>query len=182
MLELHLYGHLAHKYGKVLKFEARTPREVIQALMFQCPEYREHIRSRDWHVFVGKDNNIGESELDLLAPPGTEIHLIPKIEGSGSTNAWMAVVGVALMATGVGAGLGAAFGMGAFSAGVGLAVGALLAHMMGIDQKKGPPDDASFQFRGPTNSSEQGTAIPRGYGRCLVGSTVVSVNIRSENK
>lgn len=185
MITLHFYGHLATKYGDKLSLEAKTPREAIQALMFQCAEYKEHLRSRDWFIFVGKENNIQERELDLEIPSGSEVHLVPKIEGAGSSNAWMAVIGVALVATGFGvAAVGAAWATTAstilISAGVGLAVGAAIAHMMKPDESKTPPTDASFLFKGPTNSSEQGVAIPRGYGRCLVGSTVVSVNVRAE--
>ena len=42
-------------------------------------------------------------------------------------------------------------------------------------------DQSSFLFSGPTNTSTQGVAIPRGYGRMLTGSIVVSAALYAEN-
>jgi predicted phage tail protein len=39
---------------------------------------------------------------------------------------------------------------------------------------------ASFLFTGAVNSSTQGLPIPRGYGRVLIGSSVVSAAIYAE--
>ena len=44
------------------------------------------------------------------------------------------------------------------------------------------PEDkrASFLYNGPINSSTQGAAIARGYGKMLIGSTVVSGMVYAE--
>ena len=41
--------------------------------------------------------------------------------------------------------------------------------------------DSNDAFNGPTNTASQGVAIPRGYGRMLTGSIVVSASLYSEN-
>jgi len=95
------------------------------------------------------------------------------------------ILGVVLIVAGVFTfGATSAIGLAMIAGGAGLMVGGLV--MMSMKppkaQKAQEPVDqmASFLFNKPTNSSTQGVAIPRGYGRMRVGSVVVSTSLTSE--
>ena len=190
MITLNLYGQLASLFGDSISLDARTPREAVTALAFQCGEYKEIVRSNDWHIFVGdKNNDITEAELDLKLGTTKEVHLIPRIEGA--SGAFNFVVGAILFT--VGAVL--TFGSGGaltpvtaslMAAGVGMMVGGIVQMMTKIPgtdstSRELKDDQASFLFSGATNTSTQGVGLPRGYGRMLVGSIVVSASLSSEN-
>lgn len=183
MITLHLFGKLAKKFGKEVKLDAKTPREAVIALSYQDPEYKEELRINDWHIFVGENNDITERELDLELGTRKEVYLVPVIRGANSANASIIVgavlftVGVVLVATGVGAPLGVSL----MGAGIGMMVGGIIAKLSEPGESKPASDNSSFLFKGPTNSSDQGVAIPRGYGRCLVGSTVISAAVYAES-
>ena len=180
MITLHLFGKLAKDFGNTVQLEAKTPREAVTALMYQSSEYKEHLRSNDWHIFVGKDNNISESELDLQLGAIEDVYLAPRIEGSSGglqivIGAVLVVVGAILIATGVGGPVGIMM----VSAGIGMIVSGIVQNML-PDPAVTADSNSSFLFNGPTNSSKQGVAIPRGYGRCLIGSTVISAALYAE--
>lgn len=189
MITLHLYGRLENLFGKEIKLDARTPREAVTALGYQSAEYKEHLRVSDWHIFVGEGNDITESELDLELGTVREVHLIPRIEGS--SGAFNFIAGAIL--TGVGFlinvgtfGGGSAIGIPMMAAGIGLMVGGLVQMLTKIPgtsdtSRESVDDKASFLFQGATNTSTQGVSMPRGYGRMLVGSVVVSAAIYAEN-
>ena len=50
----------------------------------------------------------------------------------------------------------------------------------GAGQEK-PDERRSFLFDGPTNTTEQGGAIPLIYGRMLVGSTIISTSLDAQD-
>lgn len=90
----------------------------------------------------------------------------------------MVGVGVALLFV---PGVGTAVGVALIAGGISVAIGTFISSRMQPDSQKQVEGNASFVFKGPTNSTKQGVAIPRGYGRCLVGSNVVSVAVYSED-
>lgn len=182
MITLHLYGVLAKEFGDTVKLDAKTPREAVTALSYQSEKYREEIITNNWHVLVGKDNDISEEELDISLGNVTEVFLVPAIGGAGSGNAKIAwgalitIVGVVLLFTPL-----APVGVGLIGAGAGiLAAGIVQNSIKDPDPAASADSNASFLFTGPSNSSNQGVAIPRGYGRLLVGSTVISAAITAE--
>jgi predicted phage tail protein len=183
MITLHLYGNLAEKFGKQVSLDARTPREAVTALSYQSPEYKEILRCNDWHIFVGKGNDITESELDMLLGSVTEVHLIPRIEGS--SGAFNFIVGAIL--TVVGYFLSPfAIGVPLMAVGIGMMIGGIIQMVTKVPgvsdtSRESGDDKGSFLFNGTTNTSTQGVSMPRGYGRMLVGSVVVSAAIYSEN-
>lgn len=185
MITLHLFGKLAKKFGKEVKLDAKTPREAVIALSYQDPEYKEELRINDWHIFVGENNDITERELDLELGTRKEVYLVPVIRGANSATASI-IVGAVLFVVGAVLSIGS-FGilspLGApmMGAGIGLMVGGIIAKLSEPGESKPASDNSSFLFKGPTNSSDQGVAIPRGYGRCLVGSTVISAAVYAES-
>lgn len=182
MITLHLQGQLATEYGESIRLEAKTPREAVLALSYQCPKYKEVLTANNWHIFVGENNDISENELDLQLGKVTDVFLVPMIKGaSGAFNfiagALLFVAGFILSPT--------PFGVPLMAAGVGMMIGGLIqmtTKVPGTDDMSRDSVDskASFLFSGPTNTASQGVAIPRGYGRMMVGSVVVSVALYSE--
>lgn len=195
MIKLHFYGAMAKAYGKIFEVQANTPREAITALGFQIPGYREFVSQNDWHIVLGdfnqktKDGNaITEDELDLSIGRVTEVHLIPKISGSGKALSFVAgavlfVVGAAI--TYASGGTASPLGSNLMWMGGAMMLGGLVQMTTKIpkaDNIATEPEDkrASFLFNGAINSSTQGSVIPRGYGRMLIGSTVVSGMLYAE--
>jgi predicted phage tail protein len=181
---LKLYGYLAEKYGSSLEFDAATPREAIMALAYQDPHYKKYIHDRTWCVFIGDKDNISEEMVDILLRDGDEVHLYPVIEGSNSSE-WLSGVGTVLYITGqilTAVGVTAWIGVPLMIVG-GIMMGVGVAGMMKRMQE-GVSDDndkfKSFVFSGPQNVTSQGGAIPVGYGRLRIGSTLISVGLQAE--
>lgn len=192
MIRLHFYGAMAKSYGSHIDLDAATPREAITALSFQIPGYREYVSEREWHIILGKfdrknkkGNDITEDELDLMLGDIQEVHLVPKIAGSGK--AFNFIAGAVLFVVGAVAafGYGQAWGSNLMWMGGSMMLGGLVQMTTKIPKAENiatEPEDkrASFLYNGPINSSTQGAAISRGYGKMLIGSTVVSGMVYAE--
>jgi predicted phage tail protein len=154
-----------------------------------------------YRVTIGKEK-IGEAEAAALLLPWSErdvFSITPVIagagEGAGSILAGIGLVALAFVIgpaaggfLGIGAGLGGA-GMGlvggAFASAVGflgvsLVVGGV-AQMLspaptfsGFERGKEAARLESFNFSGITNTVQQGMPVPICYGRCYIGSAVIS--------
>lgn len=184
MIRLYLYGQLAKDYGEYLDFEAKTPREAVTALAYQCPKYKKYLTENNWHIILGKqENEITSQELDIGMGSFKEVHLIPEVMGEGKWGTFIAgavlfTVGVILSPTGLGVPL--------MMMGGGMMIGGLImatTKIPGIKDNKVEEQDkrASFLFSGAVNTSTQGLPIPRGYGRLLIGSAVISAAVYAEN-
>ena len=154
-----------------------------------------------YRVTIGKER-IGEADAGALLLPWSErdvFSITPVIagagEGVGSILAGIGLVALAFVIgpaaggfLGIGAGLGGA-GMGlvggAFASAVGflgvsLVVGGV-AQMLspaptfsGFERGKEAARLESFNFSGITNTVQQGMPVPICYGRCYIGSAVIS--------
>lgn len=178
MKTLKLYGYLADTFGDEIKLAADTPREMVSALAYQDARYKEYLLANNWVVFRDNDG-LKEEHLDLLLAPGDTIHLHPVIQGEGLE---IAAVGLAISAS------AAAATSVAMVVTLSLAGGLLLGYGLGKfmkdmvrDQTTDPKDSsASFIFNGVENVDGQGGPIPVGYGRMMIGSTVISVGLDTE--
>lgn len=187
MKTLHLYGHMKEKYGASFDLDVTSPAEAVRALSVQLPGFGEDIRAGNWHVLRGALDDQEALDADgVVVALGLdrEVHLLPAVEGSGN-GGLMAVVGVVLFVAGFFVG-GSTWGPAMMAMGAGMAVGGIVTMTMklptGTDPTVGDSVDqrASFLFNGPTNTSSQGVAVPRGYGRLRVGSIVISASVQAE--
>jgi predicted phage tail protein len=152
---------------------------------------------------VERPETILNSELCMTHANGSlkRIDIVPVLEGAGKMGfmlvifgvlmiltAGMAAAGTSLFAT-VGTGLGATVtALGGVSAGTllmggfSLLVGGIAMLSMNppeyddhteIDISKGAGGARSYLFNGPQNSGREGGPVPIGYGRLMVGSTVI---------
>ena len=187
MKTLHLYGYMKDKYGDSFDLDVSTPAEAVRALSVQLPGFGEDIRQGNWHVLRGplEDQEALDGEGVLVSlGHDHEVHLLPAVEGAGN-GGLMAVVGVVLFVAGFFVG-GSTWGPAMMAMGAGMAVGGIVTMTTklpsGTDPTVGDNVDqrASFLFNGPTNTSSQGVAVPRGYGRLRVGSIVISASVQAE--
>lgn len=187
MKTLFLHGAMKEKYGESFDLDVASPAEAVRALCVQVPGFMEDVRKGVWHILRGPlDRQDSDDEDRLLLTLGreTEVHLLPALQGAND-GFLTAVLGVVLIAVGVFVpGLGAV-GVAMIGAGAGMAVGGII--QMTTKLPSGNPSSQesadsrpSFLFDGPVNTSSQGLAVPRGYGRLKVGSVVVSAGLYAE--
>jgi predicted phage tail protein len=190
MITLHLHGSIAEKYGTTFTMAAKTPAEIVHSLAVQLPGFKQDIEAGSWHVVRGDpDTGDGcdEEKLQLQMGVGEEVHLMPAVQGAGGGGGlFTTILGVVLIVAGYFTfGTTSAIGIGMIAGGAGLMVGGIVQMTMkmpGAENSTENADDrASFLFNGPRNQSSQGVAIPRGYGRCLVGSIVISAGLYAED-
>ena len=171
--------------GKLYKYLASKDKEGAR--------YRVLINGKNFKYSKKPDINdlesIKTSELIMVFPKLNSIDIIPVIEGAGSdigaiiVGALLIVVGIILVATGVGGPIGAMLiigGLGLVAAGV---INLLSSPPKFEDFREiGKGGRASYLFNGPTNTVNEGGPVPVGYGRLIVGSQVIEATYRVTNK
>lgn len=138
-------------------------------------------RGVEYAVFVGKRN---VSEKEMIYPSSKhEIRIAPITGGRKSSGLWQTIGGVALAVVGAVSGLyGNPYAGQMVMMGAALALGGIAqmisAHMG--TQNGSPP--TSYSFSGAQNVTSQGGPVPVLYGEMLVGSTVISSAIQSQDQ
>ena len=161
-----------------------------------------------YKVLLGKDR-IHEENAEKLLLPWSEketFRITPVIAGAGGVGRFVAgalLVGAAIFTGTVGFGLGGGFGFGA-----GAAIGAtkvtlastliaaggnlgIYLMLSGVAQMLSPTPSAqlsdtnankikNYSFSGIINTSSQGFPVPIAYGRCFIGSAVISAGLDVE--
>tara|TARA_R110000772_G_scaffold249530_3_gene364024 strand:- start:8839 stop:9831 length:993 start_codon:yes stop_codon:yes gene_type:complete len=135
--------------------------------------------------------SIKESDLTINRGNLKSIDIIPVIEGA-DTDIIGVVLGIALIATGLGAFAGLGFTLGSgLSAGLIIGgIGLVAGGVIGLLSK--PPEfgdfgefesggQGSYLFNGPVNTIREGGPVPVGYGRLLVGSQTISSSLVSKD-
>lgn len=101
MRTIRLYGHLGKKFGRIHKFDVKTPAEAIRALKANYPGFEQYVIEHNlpgYKITTGGENR---SEPEMLQyPANKDIKIIPVIQGSGG-NWGMIIVGVVMIAAAV---------------------------------------------------------------------------------
>jgi predicted phage tail protein len=199
MKEIRLYGHLARRFGRVHRFDVRTPAEAVRALRANFPDFAAAVMGfagKGYRVVCGVER--AGLSADALAHPTGEaiIKIVPVISGAGR-GLGQIIVGAALIGFGVMTG-GAGLSLSAAWAAGGMQVAGMLAANIGLSMVLGgvaqmlspspktngtpdrPENKPSFVFDGPVNTIAQGNAVPVLYGQLWVGSQVVSAGLSVE--
>lgn len=185
--KIKLYGKLAKFIGKrVLYADVASTAEAVRFLLANWPQLEGHMSNQHYRVSVG-DYELTEDELGH--PIGQqEIKFVPVVSGAGATGRIIAGIALIALASFVTFGiLGGAIPAGAinaavFGVGVSLVIGGvaeLLTPTPRVPQGPDTQDDPrkSYSFSSIQNTSRQGTPVPIVYGRCIVGSVVISGGI-----
>ena len=195
MVKVQLYGELGKTFGKVYRFDITSPADAIRALRANFPEFEQHLitaseRGMGYKIIAGKEAL--SSEKDVLLPTGQQtIKIIPVIKGAAKSPYVQILEGAALIALVVFApelGLpliaqGTIGGSIVAGIGISLALGGV-SQLLAPSPKGGPtaPTNApSYIFNGAVNVNAQGQPVPVGYGRLIVGSSVISAGINTED-
>jgi predicted phage tail protein len=208
-IRVRLYGRLAKEFGDEFEFYVDTPAAAIRMLEanFQGRFYK-HLKRGYYHLVKGPEFDTGvgltEDHIGLQGFAGETVHLMPVMQGAGSNKGLFAVIiGVVLIGAAIilSGGTLAAPLAGLITASGGLTlygtaavIGVSLA-LGGISALLAPtPDTKSFAdreedkakpgrlFNGPVNTVQPGNCVPLVYGRCRVGSAVVSAGITVKDK
>lgn len=184
-----LYGKLGAKFGRVHHFAVDSAGEAIAALDSQLPGFGEHLlKSKDmglgYSVFYGK-RNLGEDELRNFCGH-EEIRIAPIVLGHKNGGWLQIVMGAVLFAVGAfielgSVGLLSPIGVPLMSLGISMMIGGVVQLLTPTPKGSGsqdrPENTPSAYFNGPINTQAQGQPVPVVYGRCKVGSKVLSAGI-----
>jgi predicted phage tail protein len=203
MRTIYLHGHLKELFGEKFVFDVPSPTMAICALRSQLKGFAEAVREHSFHIVRGTMEDglsLDIDEMNIKFGNTKELHIVPVISGGGGNNraVFKIVIGVALIAVGVGFGLSAGFGAAAFGITSHITYGTVAAlgvamTLTGISQMltpradigayedQGPADERpSFLFDTPTNQGVQGVPVPLVYGQFRVGSVVISRGLKTE--
>lgn len=197
MQTLMLYGQLGKEFGRVHRYEVKSPAEAVKALCATIKGFKSHVLdNRYYRVIVGGKEDVAHE--DAIHNPVSEketIRIVPVVSGSsgfGRVLAGAALIGLSLAFPAASATLS----FGSFSSSFSLATLALnagtslvlsgVAQMLFTPQQsrqemsERPENRPSFFFNGAVNTTRQGNAVPVCYGRMVVGSQVISSGLSVE--
>ena len=190
-----LEGKFAEVAGqKEWMLECSSPSEALALIGVNKPEIKQWIREninnyKVCQVDCESAKGVSESlttETFMTERQCKTIRFLPIFTGAGGNNgALQAIAGVAMIVIGavVGVvagwtGIGGAVGAGMISSGIGMILGAICTMLM---RPSANDDDeetgSSYYFNGAVNTTKQGMPVPLVFGRCRVGSAVISSSI-----
>jgi predicted phage tail protein len=197
MRQVLLYGELGKMFGREHRLAVRSASEAIQAMCVNHPGFKKYMMTAHksgvgFKVLVGKGALRKVDEAALPSGENEAIRIAPALFGS---QAFVRIlIGAALIVGGIFTG-GATLGLGVFgSIGIGSAMKVVGASLVlgGVSELLSSPPKVnlgdtsdrsqSYIFSGPENVTRQGGGVPVGYGRMMVGSTVVSAGIQGEDQ
>lgn len=221
MTNITLHGEIAEQVGREhWKLKVNSIKEALRAIQVlskgkllkyligaaeKSVEYKVLVNKREIlnaeDISLDKPESIYNSELIMINEKLETLDIVPIIKGAGgggnnNTKGVLALVlGVILIATGVGAPAGLGFVAGSttsatiagalIGAGIGLAVTGVTLLMMSppkFDDFRKIQEDGSkpnYLFDGPSNILGEGGPVPIGYGKMKIGSQTVEVSMNN---
>lgn len=184
-----LYGYLGQQFGRVHRYDVKTPAEAIRALCATVQGFKKAIQDESFYkVIVGGDNRGAEGLHDPFSDKES-FRVVPVIQGAngfGQILAGVALVALSFYLPGASAAIGT-FSASSFAGAVGasLILGGISQLLFAPqasrpDETERPENRPSFFFNGAVNTSRQGNAVPVCYGQMLVGSQVISSGLSVE--
>lgn len=187
---------------RALSFQIKGFAEAMQTGMFRIVRGQNADTGMHYEVpFDAKKNEYDISMLHFsLGASGNDVHIVPVISGAGGNGTGKIIIGAVIMVAAVVAapftgGTSLAGGISAFSFGVGgataFAFGAALV-LSGVgmmlqpsvkpsySSNESPDQRASFFLGGQVNQNSQGGPVVLAYGKCRIGSTVISAGLSAE--
>ena len=191
-----LYGDLKEITGhSELDAHVNSVGDSIRFLLMNWPQLEAHMNKQHYQV-ITDGTDIGEEEIHY--PVAEEIKIVPVIAGAGGSTGKIllgaALIGIAIAAPGAGIGVKGALGFGAyggsamFAAAGNLGIALVLSGVSDLLFPTPKPEKfendqdprISFDFGGTPNTSRAGTTHPIVYGEIMTGSTVISMNLTTD--
>lgn len=196
LTKIYLEGAMGRNFGREWTLDIHTPAEALQLIQANIPRFgqwiRDNLKRYEKCMIICKYADGRVEALDektmLMHKEAKEIHFVPTVYGAGKfmgaiVGAVMIVVGALCWwagggAWGVGPGI-SLFGQSMIVAGAGLLLSTVVTAIMGrVKGNSGSDDDqTSYYFNGAQNTTRQGVPVPLIFGRCKVGSAVISSSI-----
>lgn len=177
LVKVRLWGALGEKFGHEHEFAIRTPIEAIAALDCNYPGFRrEFIKFNRYYIVA--DEGLRDSN-SMLFPVSREVDIAPHVEGQGPL---APIIAAAVASTFAISTTAATIITGVVITALMIGVSLLLTPKPKKPTNKNHDKIESNAFSGPDNLVGQGAAIPLIYGRCFVGSVVISVGIETSDQ
>lgn len=158
MKKVFLHGELGARFGEEWDLDVDSPCEAISALFANRQEIEIYLNKKQKEGIIYGIKKLPSGEFirqeDYSLPMRKNIHIFPVPQGSAN----FVVSLVTLAAT----------------TAASMYISKKIAESMERDDKTLVTQTQSFIFEGGKNRTQQGSAIPVGYGRMLVGSNVIS--------
>ncbi len=202
LVQIKLHGELGKAMGNELfNLDVKSVGEACHAIeMLTKRKYYKYLLDNDkkgqkYKILINKRKLIFNKDLDkdIMSVKETElamkydnlqsIDIVPVLEGAKDIietvlGAVLIIVGIVLLATGV----GAAFGVPLIIAGLGLLAGGIISLLSSppkfadFREIDGSTGRTSYLFNGPENTTQEGGPVPLVYGNLIVGSQVVAAS------
>lgn len=141
---------------------------------------RDFIHDKENPPSLEDINSIKNCELVAKVKNLETIDIVPIIEGSGQSilDIFTAILGVILIVVGIVVGITTGIGFVLVIAGLALLSAGIINLLSQGPELQDFKDrqKTSFLFSGPTNTINEGGPVPIGYGRLMIGSSVVSAS------
>lgn len=201
--EIRLYGPLGSEFGRVHRFAVGSVAEALRALVANYPTFERRFLevAKHYRVRTGRRSLARVEDAALPVGQRETIRIVPLVRGAKS--GWAQVLlGAALVAASFvvpGSGTilyGGFFANGALvpavtvgslvgTVGFSLAIGGIASLLSPQPKTQGPaerPENSpSYAFNGAVNTTAQGSPVPVGYGRLIVGSAVITAGISTDD-
>lgn len=190
-----LHGRLKRQFGPEFRLDAATVGECIRGIGVQVKGFLAALKEGSYEVIRGERRTglrLAETDINTLRLGQADLHLVPVAAGRAKGGALKAILGVALVGVAIfasggtlAAPLAGLTGGGMWGSvavlGLGLAVSGAAQMMTKKESSDTGKKEDSFAFSGPTNGTEQGTAVPLIYGRVMCGSIAASTGLDIED-
>jgi len=194
-----LSGELAKRYGAEHNLCVATPAEAIRALCANFPDFAGFVSDSEkrnvGYKVILDDETMPDLE-NISLPFAKTMQVVPVIGGAGKNGLLGIVLGVALIAASfylpttalfsvAGGAIAPSFASIAFGIGTSMLLGGVAGILSPMPKTSAGSAEAtnkpSYVFNGPVNTSAQGNPVPVGYGRVIVGSSVISAGITADD-
>ena len=190
LTKIYLEGAMGRNFGREWTLDIHTPAEAFQLIQANIPRFgqwiRDNLKRYEKCMIICKYADGRIEALDektmLMHKEAQETPFVPTVYGAGKfmgaiVGAAMVVVGAVLCAPMFGA-LAPAFGQALVVAGAGMLISSIVTAIMGrVKNNNNDDDQTSYYFNGAQNTTRQGVPVPLTFGRCKVGSAVISSSI-----
>lgn len=191
-----LYGFLGRQFGRVHRYDVKTPAEAVRALSVTLQGFRQAlVDGGAYQVLIGGKSDIGREQLCDPVSGRETIRIIPVVAGAGRGLGQVILGAAMVMAAPYAAGwvlgntsmVGLAVGIANYAPVIGMSlvlggVSQMLFAPKGAGSPADRPENApSYAFDGAVNTAAQGNPVPVLYGGPLiVGSQVISAGLSVE--
>lgn len=185
LTKIYLEGAMGRNFGREWTLDIHTPAEALQLIQANMPRFgqwiRDNLKRYEKCMIICKYADGRVEALDektmLMHKEAQEIHFVPTVYGAGK---WMgAIVGAVMIVVGAVVSYWCpALGQSLIVAGAGMLVSTVVTAIMGRTKRNDADEEGtSYYFNGAQNTTRQGVPVPLIFGRCKVGSAVISSSI-----